>query len=312
LLVDFGGFNLSLAQAVRKRMPLLPILYFISPQVWASRPWRVKTIAKTVTKMLVIFPFEEAFYRARGVAAKFVGNPLLSNLPAPESLPNRQAFQSKIGIEGNNHIVGIFPGSRNREVTDFLPITLDGAQQLLERRHDVDFVISQGNEDLAQRIKKMVEERKMPLETMKRIHLINSQLNYELMKNADVVWAKSGTTTLEVALFGTPMLILYRGLWLSYLILRAFIRVKRVGWPNLLAGESLVPELLQLDCRADLLVRYTSDLLDVPALRAEVREKLLKLRSQLGQGDYASNGVKEILDVINSVSPTSKSFQANV
>jgi lipid-A-disaccharide synthase len=119
------------------------------------------------------------------------------------------------------------------------------------------------------------------------------------MANADLAWAKSGTTTLEVAMFGTPMFIYYLANWISFCIFLVFKRVQRVGWPNLLAGETIIPELIQLDCREDLLVRYTNDLLDVPALRQEIRDRLMGLRSQLGQGEYTANCAAEILEAVN-------------
>ncbi|CAM6004036.1 unnamed protein product [Sphagnum balticum] len=122
-------------------------------------------------------------------------------------------------------------------------------------------------------------------------------MNYELISAADLVWAKSGTTSLEVTLLGKPMLVFYRGDWLSYFIFLGFKRVRRVSWPNLLAGKALVPELIQLDYRAEQLVKYTSDLLDVPALRQEIASELRALRDQLGEGDYARAVVEEILEI---------------
>ena len=115
------------------------------------------------------------------------------------------------------------------------------------------------------------------------------------MKNADLAWAKSGTTTLEVTLFGTPMIIFYRGNWFSYLLVLLAKTIKHVGLPNVLAGKSLVPELLQLDCRGEMLVKYTLDMLDVPALRRDIKAELLSLRKELGSGDFVENCAQELI-----------------
>jgi lipid-A-disaccharide synthase len=129
--------------------------------------------------------------------------------------------------------------------------------------------------------------------------LSEASSNFELMKNCDLIWAKSGTTTLETALFGKPMLIFYTGNWFSYLLVLCFKTVKNFGWPNLLAGYELVPELIQLDCRSDKFVKYTLDLLDVPALRQEISEELLTLRQELGEGDFVENCAQEVLAIVN-------------
>jgi lipid-A-disaccharide synthase len=132
----------------------------------------------------------------------------------------------------------------------------------------------------------------------KNLVYIEGRDNYNLFNNADVIWAKSGTTTLEVSFFGKPMLIFYRGSWLSFSAVTIFKTVKNVGLPNILAGRTLVPELLQLDCRPQQLVRYTRDLLDVPGLRKEISEELKSLRRSLGDNDYITACTKELLETL--------------
>lgn len=298
LLVDFGGFNLNLAAAIRKLYPQLPILYFISPQVWGSRPWRINVIARTVTKMLVIFPFEEMLYLNRGIPARFVGHPLTLNLPDKSTLQKRHEFCAAYGFDPKKPIIGVFAGSRRREIKDLFPVVLEAMQWLLDERKELQFAVSQANPVIADAIHEAVSRSKLNSRIGSGVSLISPQDNYNLMSNADLLWAKSGTTTLEATLFGKPMLIFYRGMWLSYFIVVMFKRVKHVGWPNLLAGEEIVPELIQLDCRAQQLVKYTLDLLDVPALRHEVSERLLSLRGELGQGDYTINCAQEILNAM--------------
>lgn len=298
LLVDFGTFNLKLATAIRKANLKMPILYFTSPQVWGSRPWRIKTIARTVTKMLVIFPFEVAIYKKNSVPVRFVGHPLLKNMPAREDMPTREDFCARYKIDPKKPLIGVFAGSRKREVGFFAPISLKAIKELLQENSEFQFAYSAANEKL--RTKTIAEISAFGMDHLleKNLFLVAHEDNLNLISASDLVWAKSGTTTLEVTLFGKPMLIFYRGDWWEYALYSLLKTINFIGMPNILAGERVVPELLQLDCRAEQLVKYTGDMMNVPALRAEISRKLLQLRDQLGQGDYAASLVEEILAVI--------------
>ena len=210
---------------------------------------------------------------------------------------NRDQFAAKYNLNPKQTIIGIFPGSRKSEIKDLLPITLEAASRLHKIYPTIQFVISQASNKLAVDIVAMV----CPQDNSngQQIKLISPADTYSLMSVCDLAWAKSGTTTLELTLFAKPMLIFYRGDWLSYLLFLAFKRTQRVGWPNLLAGKELIPELIQLDCSPDKLVQYSKDLLDVPALRKETIAELEILKNKLGQGDYASTCAKELLSQIN-------------
>jgi len=299
LLIDMGAFNLQLSKDLRKRFPKLPILYFISPQVWASREWRINTLARTVTKMLVIFPFEEKVYLQRGVPAKFVGHPLLTTMPDSTKLKSRQEFCADVGLNPDHPIIGIFAGSRQGEVRTFGDTLMQAVQELHEQYPSMQFVFSAGDPRLEKILNGCMKKAKLEFLLGKELHILDSTHNWHLMNACDLLWAKSGTTTLEAALVGKPMICFYGGMWLSYFLFMGFKRIKRVAWPNVLAGELLVPELFQLDCRAEQLVRYTRDLLDVPALRQEMSQKLLRLQAQLGQGDYASNVANEVISILD-------------
>jgi len=301
LLVDCGGMNLRILGRIRKKMPHLPIYYFISPQVWGSRPWRITKLKRNITKMLVIFPFEEDLYKRHNVPVTFVGHPLTKNLPASEDLPPRLDFCDVTGLKDEQPIVAIFPGSRKQEIKDILPISISAIRWLLRKRPDLQFAIAPASASLAPIITETIHKQGAQDLLGKNLFLCTKDQNYELMNVCDLLWAKSGTTTLEATCFGKPMLIYYRAFWVSYLIFAMFKIVKRVGWPNLLAGYDLVPELIQLDCRAEQLVRYTEDLLDVPELRREVSEKLLSLKQQLGERDYATEVALEIEKVLPAV-----------
>jgi len=298
LLVDFGGFNIGFSSAVRNRFKMLPIVYFISPQVWGSRPWRLIELARNVSKMLVIFPFEQAIYERKGIPARFVGHPLMVNPDQWDRKYSRDEVMLELGLDPGKPLVTIFPGSRKQEIADHMPVVAEAIKWTKKVRPEIQFVLSQSNERIAGLIADQIAKQDLRIGAGSELLLVSSDLNYKLLTIADLVWAKSGTTTLETTLCGTPMIIFYRGDWLSYFLVLCFKTVKRVGWPNLLAGRDLVPELIQLDCRAEKLVEYTLDLMDVPALRNEIALQLKSLRDQLGQGNFAKNAAMEILEII--------------
>jgi lipid-A-disaccharide synthase len=295
LLVDFGGFNIGLAQLLRPLFPELPIVYFISPQVWGSRPWRINVLKRCISKMLTIFPFEESIYKNHGVEARFVGNPITMTVPGATGPVNREQFCQQFGLDPLRPIIGIFPGSRKREITSLMPVLLDAVSWLKAERPELQFVVSRVNSVTSETLEAMLSRCRSK---QKGITLLPPGENLSLMSASDILWTKSGTTTLEAALFGKPMLIFYRGNWISYWLVLLFKRVKRIGWPNLLAGKLVVPELIQLDCRAEQLVRYTRDWLDVPGARQEISESLKQVKGHLGQGDFAENTAREVLKTV--------------
>lgn len=303
LMCDYGAFNLRIARYIRKRMPNQQILYFISPQVWASRPWRIQTVKENISKMLVIFPFEETLYKRHGVAARFVGNPISEQNFDVGTLKSKAEFAEALGLRADATTIAIFPGSRPAEVKNLLPVALQAAELMLATRPELQFVISRTTPALKPLMEKLTAKSPAKKLVGKSIVFAESSHNNDLLKHADLVWAKSGTVTLEVMMFGKPMLIFYRGNWLSYMLYMMFKTVKNVGWPNLLAGRTLVPELLQLDCRAQEIVRYSSDFLDVPGLKDEVTQALLSLKNQLGQGNYVENCTQEILEFLKHEGP---------
>lgn len=298
LLMDFGGFNIGLATLIRKQNKNLPIVYFISPQVWGSRPWRINVIARAVTRMLVIFPFEEALYRSKGVPARFVGHPLTTRFKPESERQPLEEFCAQHGLDPQRPIIGVFPGSRPAEIEKHAPVVLQAISWVWKERPNYQFVVSTTNQIFADALYREIDKLGYNHLVGPALRTISSDYNEELMTHSQLLWAKSGTTTLEATLIGTPMLIFYRANWISFIIFLMFKTVKNVGWPNLLAGEELVPELIQLDCRADKLVRYTLDWMDVPALRHELSARLRLLRSHLGEGEFTDNAAREILDVL--------------
>jgi lipid-A-disaccharide synthase len=296
LFIDFGGFHLALAKLLKKRLPDLPVIFLISPQVWGSRPWRAKTIGKVVDKMLVIFPFEESWYKLRGIDAKFVGHPLSLRHHDLDMAGVRSRFCQMYSLECEKPIVAIFPGSRRMEIDGNLPPALQAVRWLVNERPDVQFVISQANEKFGERLTELT--LKYRLASCTQVKVARPADNAELMMAADVIWAKSGTTTLEASLMKKPMLIFYRADWLSWMVFLLFKRVKWVGLPNLLTG-GVVPELFQLDCRAEQFVKYTRDWLEVPAAREVLVSRLAKIDQQLGSTKFDDVAASEVLEIVN-------------
>ncbi len=304
LLVDYGGFNLQFAKAVRKKFPHLKMLYFISPQVWGSRPWRIKALAKTINKMLVIFPFEESLYLSHQIPVRFVGHPLTTRIAHQSPQNVKEDFCHRFNLDPEKPLIAVFPGSRKSEIQNLFPIVWKAMQWTFRICPKVQFAISEANQERASAIRaiaaKLTNKLSKELDQQARVVKVSAPENDNLMAAADIIWAKSGTTALEATLHGKPMIVFYRADWLSYWLFLAFKRVQKISLPNLLAGKDLVPELIQLDCRPDQLVKYTADLLNVPGLRRQISQELLALRERLGQGDYALACTEEILKVISA------------
>lgn len=290
-LVDCGGVNLRIARALRKSMPGLLIYQFISPQVWASRPWRVTTIKDNIDKVLVILPFEERILQNKGVLSKFVGHPLLRHRA---NIETKDAFCSLVGLNVQKPIIGLFPGSRKQEIEQMLPVFLKAACLLLKTNKDMQFVISVANTLLERAIESGVSKAKASLIRGENLFIVPSFRNHELMSHCDIAWAKSGTTTLEISLFGKPMLVCYKGSLLDYVLVSLFKTTRLIGLPHILAGYELVPELLQGDCNPALIARMTKNIFDKPSVYAKISEKLLELASKLGSRDYVCECVEEI------------------
>ncbi len=277
ILIDFPDFNLNIAKTA-KRLGI-KVLYYISPQIWAWRSGRVNQIKKRVDHVAVILPFEVPFYHKRQVPVTFVGHPLVE-----ESLykPQKRLF------ENSKHVIGILPGSRDREVAEHLPVMLASAQILAKRCADLHFVIS-----VAPSVcKKQVQAALSKSEGEAEFEIVDSHVSAILARSVLVI-AVSGTVTLDAALAGTPMVIIYKVSPLSYHVGRMLIKVPYIGLVNLIARKDLVPELIQKRVTAVNIANEVSLMLNNPDALKRLRMKLLGLRSFLGSSG-ASFRVAEI------------------
>ncbi len=259
ILIDFPDVNLSLAAELRRLH--IPVVYFVSPQIWAWKKWRIRGVKRNVTRMLVIFPFEEAFYRSHGIAADFVGHPL-ADLDRPTV--TREAFASENGLDASKFWVGLLPGSRTRELLANLPPMLEAAR-LLGPQYEYLLPVAPTLKDA--QVQALAGQAKGA--TVRVVHDARAVL---LHARASIV--ASGTATVEAALIGNPFVVVYRVSRITYAVAQRVIRVAHVAMVNLIAGRRIVPELIQHDFTASKVVEQLRPLLENEEARATMQSDL--------------------------------------
>jgi lipid-A-disaccharide synthase len=282
VLIDFPEFNLRLARRARRLG--IPVVYFIAPQVWAWRRGRLRTMARDVSRVLAVFPFEVGLYREAGVPVEFVGHPLLDVLPAFE----REAARAGLA-RPKETLVGLLPGSRIEEVRRHLPVLLGAGRRILRRVPDARFVLP-----LAPTVPRAVAENAMEAGGLDVRVLAGDA--HRVMAAADLVLVASGTATLETACYGTPMVVLYRLSPLSHALARLLVRgVSAISLPNIIAGRHAVPELIQGEATPIRLARAALTLLQDDAARAAQQLVLREVRARLGQAGAGERAARAVL-----------------
>lgn len=272
ILIDYPGFNLKLAKMAKKRS--IPVLYYISPQVWAWHPRRAHAIARRVNRLAVVLPFEADFYRRKtGVRAHFVGHPLLEVV---RSQLSKDSFCRQSGLDPSRPVLGLLPGSRAQEIARLLPIMLEAGRIIRRRMPDLQMAVGAVS----------TVERSFYQDIL-RDHgdgavLLRDQ-TYDLMGHAQLLLVASGTATLESAILGTPMIILYRISFISWLLALLLVKVRHIGLVNLVAGERIVPELVQYRATAPRVAREASRLLKNGHRRRQMADRLAQIRCSLGE-----------------------------
>jgi lipid-A-disaccharide synthase len=275
ILVDFPEFNLRIARAAKRAG--VPVLYYIGPQVWAWRRGRVRTIARRVDHLAVVFPFEPALYTGRDCAVEFVGHPLLDRVGATRS---REATLAAHGLDPTKRLVLLLPGSRAKEVDHLLPPMLAAVKELAAP--DRQFVLA-----LAHTVPRAGVEAAIH-RTGAGVPVVDED-TYNLMAAADLALVASGTATLECALLECPMVIAYRVARLTYALARVLVRgVRHIGMPNIVAGRGIVPELLQGAVTGPRLAAEARAILETPGRREDMIADLRAVRARLGRGGAAA------------------------
>ncbi len=274
VVIDYPGFNIRLAG--RAKAARIPVVYYISPQVWAWRPSRIRTIANAVDKMLVILPFEEALYRAAGVNCVYVGHPLWDHIA---SMPPKGEFRGPC-------VIGLLPGSREQEIARLLGTMVEVARGIRKVHPEARFIAPCVDQARRWQVHSLAGD--FPLETV-------VGKTYEVLDAARFCLVASGTATLETALFGVPMAILYRTSPLNYWIARRLVRVKHIGLANILAGRAIVPEFVQEDAAPEKILPVALELVDETPRRARMLKDLAEVRASLGGPGASARAAEEIL-----------------
>ncbi len=272
VLIDFPDVNFRLAKHLHRLG--IPVVYFVSPQLWAWKKHRIRWVQQRVTKMLVIFPFEEAYYRERGVDASFVGHPL-ADVPLPTI--QREEFASQYGLDATKQWIGLLPGSRKKEMRLNLPEMLAAGAQLSSRyEYLLPAAATLQAEWIRQQIHSVGSRAGLNLP---KIHIVSDARAALHLARASIV--ASGTATVEAALIGNPFLVVYRLSTLSYAVASRMVQVPHVAMANLIAGARIVPELIQQDCTAQNIVGHLEPLLHDETARATMQHNLATVRAAL-------------------------------
>lgn len=287
VLVDYPEFNLKMARRARELG--IRVLFYISPQVWAWRPKRIHKIGRLIDHMAVIFKFEQAFYEDAGIPVTFVGHPLVDKVQPGE---DPAALRDRLGIGSADRVIGLFPGSRQSEISRLLPLMFETARLLQKRDPRTRFLLPVAStldyRDLEQRC----------ADSGLDIRLSGDDI-YTTIVCCDAIASCSGTVTLEIALLGVPMCIVYRMSGLSYLIMSRLITIPRIGLANIVAGKPVVRELLQDDANAENLCRELTALIDDREYRRQIIDGLARVRENLGAGGGARNMAQLVVSLID-------------
>ena len=269
VLIDYPGFNLSIAKKLKSMN--LNIIYYISPQIWAWGSGRIKKIKKLVSKMLVVFPFEEDIYKNAGVDVEFVGHPLLERIKN-HGFISKQELYNKFNLNDNKEILLILPGSREHEVEKLFPEVIKAAERTADKFNLQVVVACSPN----------IDEKVFAGLSDKKKYSVVKGFTYELLKYSKFGIVKSGTSTLEAGLFELPMIIVYKTSYLTYLIGKNLIKVDNIGMANIITGEKLVPELIQNNVTEEKLYKECANILGNPDLYNSIKSKLKTIKAKLG------------------------------
>jgi len=283
VFIDNPGLNMRLARLAKAAGRR--VLYYIAPQIWAWRPGRMKWIQERVDHIVVILPVEPDLYRRAGVPCTFVGHPLLDSV-APAY--DRAALRGRFNLDESAPVIGLFPGSRVAEIRMLLPVLLETAAMLLKRDPKTQFILAQASSIDDQLLHDLLRESQVPV-------LVVKDQASEAMAVSDLLLVASGTATLQAAVVGTPMILLYKTTLFTYWIAWCVIRVKWIGLVNLVAGRTVVPELIQHEATAERLYQESCRLLNDQRAYNEMKRGLLQVRQSLGGAGASFRAAQVVL-----------------
>jgi len=268
LLIDYPGFNLRFAKAVREALPETRIVYYVSPQVWAWNKKRIPLMARLLDQMICLFPFEVEIYEKAGLECAFVGHPLVDELEE----------QRLTGVQRDQQLVGLFPGSREREVARLLPMMLQAAARLRGERPELRFEVPAASDKLAVQIRNLIDEQ----DAGDWVEVTVGK-SHSLMQRACCGVLASGTATLEAAFYRLPYCLVYKVAPLTYLIAKLVVKIKTIGIVNILAGEHVVDEFIQHEANPQKVADSLNAFLAEPARREALQQRLAETTAMLGE-----------------------------
>jgi lipid-A-disaccharide synthase len=276
VLIDYPGFNLRLARALRRQSQTQKTIYYISPQVWAWNRGRIKKMARFIDLVLCIFPFETDLYAASGLRAVFVGHPMIERLE-----------KQKVDTRRDPNLIGFLPGSRSREVRKIFPVMIEAARRLVKWKPTLRFQVAAASEELAREMNEQVADR----------HAIAITVGQTAttMQRAFVGIVASGSATLEAAYFGMPFVLIYKVAWPTYVAARLVVNVDFLGMPNLLAGKQVVPEFIQHEAKPDAIVKDVRLLMEDAPVRERMISDFDAIISKLGGTGASERAAQAII-----------------
>jgi len=303
VLIDFPEFNLRLARAARRHR--IPVVYFIPPQIWAPRGWRVHAMRRLLSLVLAVFPFEPPLYRRAGVPVAYVGHPLVDALA---NAPTRAAARARLGLAPDDVVLGLLPGSRHSEIERALPVMRDAVAAITAQRRHTRVLLALAPTVDGTHVECVLASAPAGGRTSRppggagglggspeppKVQM--SRATYDVMRAADVVIATSGTVTLEAALLGTPMVVCYKVSRLTACMIRSLVRVPWMSLVNIVAGRAVVPELFQDDATTEALADEAGRLLDDASARDTQRAAFRELAGGLGEPGVGTRAAGLIL-----------------
>jgi lipid-A-disaccharide synthase len=285
IFVDFSGFNLRLAKAINHK---IKTIYYVSPQLWASRPKRVETVKKYIDKMIVLFPFELEFYKKHGFNADLVGHPLLDIVkPAKD----KAALLKSLGLSTEKTTISLLPGSRKQEVRRILPIMLKAAE-IINKNTPAQFIIAKPHQLDQDIYAKIIRKTVLPVK-------IVTGDTYSVIAAANFCLICSGTATLETAIMQKPFFLIYKMSWPSFLLYLPQVKLPYIGLANIIAGKKIIPEFIQYQAIPKKIAQETIQILNNPQELEEMRKNLTQIKSQLGEPGAAERAARLIIDFLN-------------
>lgn len=288
ILVDYPGFNLRIAEKLRRRG--IKVIYYIAPQVWAWKKKRVKTMERDVDLLISILPFEEDFFAETKLHCRFVGHPLLDHIYTGPSGSDFRRLYELDDADDANDIIALLPGSRPNELVSHYATMLKALKRLKSegmRFHAFVLVREEIDREHYYSIERAISDISVT-------HIVDDR--YSLLKAANVAIVKSGTSTVETALCGAPFCVVYRTGWITYQIARRVVKLRNVGLVNIVAGEEVVPEFLQYDMTPKNLAEFCRRMLTEKSERARVKEGLSRVRNRLGEPGAAGRAAEAVLE----------------